>query len=264
MTRDHADDDLPTLAAIGVVAFMVVTAAHQLVGHGLGCLVDGGAITRVSTVYFRCEGGGAATDFAGPLGNLGLGLVALGLIASRRVVYREGRLFALLVAGLTLFWAFAQLMLALFDPRDDWRLGAGASGWPPAWRFGGALVAIIGYDVTRRAMTRGMRTLSTGYSAAADRRRFLTPWLAGLVAAMGAAVLFAPDRLGSLARAALALGAAPLGLVVAVVMASRLGPSGEESPKPIRRRWSWIFAAGLAYAIWSATLGVGLGAGRFD
>lgn len=264
MISDSVDDDLPTLAAIGVAAVMVVTAAHELVGHGLGCLADGGAVTRVSTVYFWCEGGGATTDFAGPMGSLGLGLVALGLIASRRVVYREGRLFALLVAGLSLFWAFAQLLTAVFSSHDDWSQGAAASGWPALWRIFAVVVAVAGYDVTRRAMTRGMRTLSTGRSAAADRRRFLTPWLAGLVAALGAAALFAPDRLGSLKWAVLAVGAAPLGLVLAVAMASRLGGTGADSPKPVRRRWSWILAIGLTYAVYCATLGLGLGHGRFD
>lgn len=119
MTTDSADD-LPTLAAIGVAGAMLATLAHEFIGHGIGCLAAGGRVTTVSTIIFQCQGGDALTDLGGPLGSLALGLVALCVIASRRVMYREGRLFALIVAGLALFWFFAQLLLAAFSTHDDW------------------------------------------------------------------------------------------------------------------------------------------------
>lgn len=261
MADEVAPDDLPTLCAIGVLAVLAALLSHELVGHGAGCLAAGGEVRLVSTIYFRCEGGDALTDVSGPLGNLVLGLAALVAIASQRVVLEEGRLFALIAAGVSLFWFCAQVGVAAVLGQDDWSYAAGQAGWSPMWRIGAVVVAIAGYDLTRRAMTRSMRTLSTGQGAAADRRRFLIPWGAGVVAAVGSASLFAESRLGGMGETALAVAAAPVGLVLAVVLASRFGATGAKPAGRIPRRPALIVIAAVAFAIYCATVGPGLGSG---
>lgn len=96
-------DDLWTVAALGVLAAVAATLPHELIGHGVGCIAGGGEVRLVTTVFFRCEGGGAGADLGGPLGNLAWGVVALGMMASRRVAHPEARLFLLLTAGFSLF-----------------------------------------------------------------------------------------------------------------------------------------------------------------
>jgi hypothetical protein len=254
-------DDLPTLAAIGVLAALAATVSHEVAGHGLGCLAVGGDIRLITTIFFRCTGGTAVTDLGGPLGNLALGLVALSLTANRRIVFGETRLFLLLTGGLALFWFFAQLVVDGLAATDDWNFAAGQLGWPPSWRVFAVGAGILGYDLTRRGLTRGMRTLSTGQDRAADRRRILVPWLTGMVAVSASAALFAGDRPGGIRDTVLTLGAMPLGLSLAVVLAARFGPTGESPPLPTPRRWSWIAAAVAAYVAFCLIIARGLGPG---
>lgn len=261
MTDEVAPDDLPTLCAIGVLALLAALLSHELVGHGAACLAAGGEVRLVSTIYFRCEGGDALTDIGGPLGNLVLGLIALVAIASRRVVLEEGRLFALIAGGVSLFWFCAQVGVAALLDQDDWSYAAGQAGWSPMWRIGAVVLAIAGYDLTRRAMTRSMRTLSTGQGAAADRRRFLAPWGAGVVAAVVSAAFFGGARLGGMGETLLTVGAAPVGLGLAVFLASRLGATGPGPAGRIPRRPALIAIAAVAFVLYCATVGLGLGGG---
>lgn len=262
MTGAEQRDDLWTLAAVGVLAAMAATLSHELIGHGAGCLAVSGEVQLVTTVFFRCEGGGVIGDLGGPLGNLAWGLIALGMMASRRVVHPEARLFLLLTAGLSLFWFFGQLALASVTGGDDWIYAAHQAGWPPEWRIGAVVVGVAGYDLTRRAMTRSMRTLApvAGWSAMA--RRFLFPWACGLAAILGAAALYTQALSRGMMDALLGFGAAPLGLLLAVFMAKRLGSTGDEANRaPLPRRLTWVTPAVIAYVLFCLTMGVGIGPG---
>lgn len=261
MNMPAVRDDLLTLAAIGVLAALAATVAHEVAGHSLGCLAAGGDVRLITTIFFRCTGGNATTDLGGPLGNLALGLVALSLTANRRIVFSEMRLFLLLMGGLALFWFFAQLVVDGMAATDDWNFAAGQLGWPASWRVLAVGVGIAGYDLTRRGLTRGMRTLSTGQDPAGDRRRILVPWLSGLVAVTASAALFAADRTGGIRDTVLTLGVMPLGLWLAVVLAARFGPTGESPAPPTPRRWTWIAVAAVAYVAYCLIIARGLGPG---
>lgn len=255
-------DDLWTLAALGVLAALAASLSHELIGHGAGCLAAGGEVRLVTAVFFRCEGGGAGGDLGGPLGNLAWGLVAFGMMASRRVAHPEARLFLLLTAGFSLFWFCGQLALAGVTSSDDWIYTARQSGWPPEWRIAAVIAGVAGYDLTRRAITRSMRTLAPAAGRTALARRFLWPWVCGLVAMLASAALYAPARTASMTDVFMVFGLAPLGLLLAVEMARRLGPSGADANRdPLARRLTWIVPAALVYALFCLTLGHGIGPG---
>ena len=46
-------DDRLTVFAIAILAGCIATAAHEAVGHGTACIVLGGTITRLTSVYFN-------------------------------------------------------------------------------------------------------------------------------------------------------------------------------------------------------------------
>lgn len=260
MTAASDRDDLPTLIAIGVLAAMTASLSHELVGHGAACLATGGEIRLVSTILFRCDGASAVSNLGGPLGNLVWGLLALMLTASRIVAHRTGRLFLLTTAAFSLFWFFGQLAETVLGGSNDWIFAAAEARWPPVWPVVALVAAAVGYDVTRRALTRAMRTLSAGEGAAADRRRFLTPWLSGTLAMMAAALLFGGDRLGGFRDAGLAFGVAGLGVPLACALASRFGGTGQDIGG-WGRRPVWIAAAAMGYAVFCLTMGLGIGPG---
>ncbi len=261
MSTQPVRDDLLTLAAIGVLAALTAVASHELVGHSAGCLAAGGEVRLVTTIFFRCDGGNGLTDLGGPLGNLALGVLAMALTARRRVRLKEMRVFLLLTGGLALFWFFSQLVVNGLTGSGDWSFAAGQLAWPSSWRVVAVAVGALGYDLTRRGLTRGMRTLSAGGDPAGERRRFLVPWAAGMIALTASAALFAGDRLGGIRDTALTLGLAPLGLVLALVLAERFGPTAQMPLQPIPRRRAWIIAAGVLYAAFCLIVAPGLGGG---
>lgn len=261
MSTQPVRDDLLTVAAIGVLAALTAVASHELVGHSGGCLAAGGDVRLVTTIFFRCDGGNGLTDLGGPLGNVAVGLMAMALTASRRVRLKEMRVFLLLSGGLALFWFFSQLVVNGLTGSGDWSFAAGQLACPSSWRLFAVAVGAVGYDLTRRGLTRGMLTLSAGGDPAGDRRRFLVPWAAGMIALTASAALFAGDRLGGIRDTALTLGLAPLGLALALVLAERFGPTAQMPLTPIPRRRAWIIAAGILYSAFCLIVAPGLGGG---
>jgi hypothetical protein len=65
--KAHFKDDVPTLLAIGVLVSIAASLAHEALGHGVGCLMDGGHITLITFLVFRCAGAGALADGGGPI-----------------------------------------------------------------------------------------------------------------------------------------------------------------------------------------------------
>ncbi|WP_426029831.1 hypothetical protein [Caulobacter sp. DWP3-1-3b2] len=112
-----ARDDTVTLAAIGVVAACLAATAHEAVGHGGACLAVGGGVALLSNVFFRCQGGAPIVDLAGPLGNLGMALVALAGLLVWRGAGQASKLFLTALLAFSAFWARD----ALATPVAVWR-----------------------------------------------------------------------------------------------------------------------------------------------
>src|SRR5580658_2205809 len=92
-------DNLATVGAIGLLAYVSADVAHHALGHGAACLALGGRIRSLSSVFVNCSVTGAVIDLAGPFANLVTGLAAALCI---RVVHRTStptRLFFILVAA---------------------------------------------------------------------------------------------------------------------------------------------------------------------
>ena len=56
--HNEARDDVPTLIAAGALVSLVASLAHEALGHGLGCTIDGGQITLLTFLVFRAALGG--------------------------------------------------------------------------------------------------------------------------------------------------------------------------------------------------------------
>ena len=70
-------DDIPTALAAGILAATLAAVVHETVGHGMGCLTDGGMITVLTSIWFRCQGAAGLTVAAGPVASAVVGLVTL-------------------------------------------------------------------------------------------------------------------------------------------------------------------------------------------
>jgi len=253
-------DDLPTAAALGVIAACCSAVAHEALGHGSECLAIGGRIARLTNVYFDCVGRDASTAIAGPAGNLAAGMAAALLFSLTPAVRPRLKLLLLLVSAFSLFWEAGYMLYAAAKGEGDYvfflqNIGAAASSRPMLVAFGFAL-----YLVTVAWVARGVRAFGPGAepTLAARARRLLWPaWLGGALAEIAAAAFYAPGRLEAMHQAALEIGAASIPLLVIPL---RLWPlPGPRASAPLARRSAaWIAAAVVVFAVFAATLGRGL------
>lgn len=232
-------DDRATVSAVAVLAMCVATAAHEAAGHGGACLLSGGHITQLTSVFFDCSAHNGWVPAAGPLGNLVCGIVGWLLFAALPAAAARARLFALLTFAFSLYWFAGYLLYAAASNTGDYVF---------AWRafFGPSQMAVrIGFGVAAVPIY-----LATGRFIAVQHMPLRSGWIAASVAAVLAAALYAPDRGGAITQAALEIGAASLPLLTLRTV--------ENPAATLNRSFGWIAAACVVFVVFAATLGRGL------
>ncbi len=237
-------DDALTVIAIGVLAASLAAVFHEGLGHPLGCLAVGGRVRLVTSIYFRCAGAKPFTDVAGPLGNLVSGLAAL---AALRLTPATGRtrLFLLALAGFNLLWFSGQLAEQAALVKDDWAFLGRDIGWPKPGRLALAAIGALSYAATLYLLA----------PTTAQIRRGTIPMMyaAAVVSACVAGLTWAPEHMGGFKEGLMALGVAPLGLLLL------RAPTSRDLGQAIVRSWTWIAIAATGYVLFLTILGRGLG-----
>lgn len=180
---------LPTAAAAGILAVVVADVIHEMLGHGVGCLLGGGIPAAWSTSWSLCRGiaNDVVRNVPFQLGGNTLNLLAgaTALTLSRRAARGADAWFLWCLGAVQLCAAGAYL---LFDPLT------GVGDFGPALRevAPAAAVAIgvtvLGALVLAVAMPIAARQLGSFVSPAAARAEawtlVLLPWLLGSLAVM--------------------------------------------------------------------------------
>jgi hypothetical protein len=248
-------DDRVTVFAIAILAGCIATAAHEAVGHGTACLLLGGAISSVTSVYFQCSTHSTWIAAAGPLGNLTAFAVAwVGLLITPFRMARL-RLMLFLTMTISIFWFAGYLVYsAALNDGDLYFVARDLFGQPGfALRTGGIAVGAALYWVGIQAVRSFTAHLSR--DATRTRRLLWQSWLAASASACVAALAYAPDRLGAMRQAALEIGAACLPMLGRVV----IGPAQADGDAgTIGRSNAWIGASLLVFALFVVTLGRGI------
>lgn len=167
------------LVAMGVLISIVASLAHEAIGHGVGCAIDGGHVTLITFLVFRCAGAGTLADGGGPVGVLLVGCAALALAHVFRSKALAGRLFLLNLSAIALFWVCGQAIEEAFDGSDDWGHVAIDLGWPSYWQWMLGLAGASGYIITMRMVGRLGSVLANGRPV-----RMLLPYAAATLSAI--------------------------------------------------------------------------------
>lgn len=254
----NANDNLGTIAAMGLIAYLCADVAHHALGHGAACLALGGRVNLLSSVFVDCSLRGSAIDLAGPCANLALGLLAALLLRGTPPARDTPRLFLFFLAAFNLFWFCLQLAYSVADRTDDWAWAMQEYRVGGPLRWGAILSGLLAYAMT-------IRMLSSSVASYADTRRrvvhiMLTAWLAaGGIACATAA--FDDHPLASLLRHAapqsLLLSA---GLLLVPAAARRRHVPGTAAA-PVARSPYWIAAAALSAVLSIHYLGPGISVG---
>jgi hypothetical protein len=239
-------DDLPTLVAIGLLAYSSADIAHHVLGHGGMCLVAGGSIRSLSSVFVDCTVRGAAIDLAGPFANLFVGTLACAL-AFRAC--RELRLFLALATGFNFLWFALQLVFSVVTRSDDFAWAMQAFHVSEPLRYGLIATGVALYMLSIRIVGRAFLPFGPSFRA---RRIVWTAWLtAGVLACITA--LFDRNPVAAILRSA-----APqsLALSIGLLFLPRYAANAADEPV-IQRRISWLIAALTTAAISIGFLGPG-------
>lgn len=249
-------NDRLTVGAIGVLAMCLVTFDHEALGHGGACLWVGGHIVLLTSSIFHCNLQSIWVSPAGPACNLLAGCMALAV--SRAVSRRNAPLglFLLLVAAFSFYWEAGYTLRAMYTRGGDlYVAGRDAFGEPSAWwRCVAAGAALALYAGVTRWASSTLTFLWPDLEQARSVAR--TAWVAATLAAAAAALAYTGAGSGDLSDAVAEIGAASLPLPFL--------PKRPDSPErggesiAILRSWPIIACTAILYALFVATLGVGV------
>ncbi len=246
-------DNVPTIAAIGLVAYVTTDIAHHALGHGAACLIEGGRIKLLSSVFVDCSLTGSSIDLAGPLVNLALGLGAALVAHVADRLSTAQRLFCILLAAFNLMWFALQLTWSALSKTDDW-----------AWAMHQWQVAnLVRYGMIAAGVTlyffivRFIGILLAPFSHPFSRARIIVriAWItAGAIACATAAFDHHPVQ-------AIVRHALPQSLVVSIgilIAPNRAAPSGSGEQTALGLSRLWIAAAVIVAAVSILCLGPGI------
>lgn len=247
-------DDRITVFAIAILAACIATTAHEAAGHGSACLFLGGAVTRLTSVYFRCSISNTWIAAGGPLGNLVAFVLAWSGLLLTPLGMTRMRLLLLLTMTISIFWFASYLIYAaLLNDGDPYFVARDLFGEPGlALRTGGVAAGIAFYWIGIQAMR---FTVRKSYDARRARRLLWQSWLAASLSACIAALAYAPDRLAAVGQAALEIGVTCLPMLAPVAMAPA---HANPNTGKIGRSWGWISVSLLVFVLFVITLGRGL------
>ena len=252
MSASAARDDMPTLIAVGAAVAIAASLAHEAFGHGIACLVDGGTVTLLTFLVFRCAGAGVLADGGGPVGVFLVAAICLILLRWRRPSPSVGMLFTYALGVQATLWVCAQLVREAFDGSDDWGHVAAGVGWPSAWHIVAVVVGLIGYAVTVRI------AVGLGIGLARGRpARLLVPYFFTCIFAVAFGALWHGDRALSALDGFLSFGVAPLGYLLAIRAVAR-APTIPPLP-PIGRSRAWLLGIAIIGVVFALTIARGVG-----
>ena len=230
-------------ALLGSLAFTIACLAHEAVGHGGACLLTGGKVLLLTSVYFRCAPGLPVVDAAGPLMNLLAAAIAL--LALRRLgAPGHGRLFATLVFAFNGLWGAGYFLFSAVTNQGDWAFVLRELHAGPAWAWRVPL-GVLGTWLYARTLRLASQGLPRGTPLA-------WAYVAGGAVALTSVLLFSGPALPALREAAQESLLATAGLPY-LAFAGRSAPASAAGPAP---RWLW--PVGLAWLlVFLATMGPG-------
>jgi hypothetical protein len=255
--RTSPSDHPWTVVAVGVLAATLAAMCHETLGHGLGCVGVGGEITLLTSIWFRCRGATSLTDAGGSIASLLAGTASIALL-SFKIRSRVARLVLILFGGFSLFWFAAQLIDHPIVNRDDWAFIARRMEWPPIWRPIMVVIGAVAYAVAVRVMIAVLRR-----KGAPTTHAIRLSYVSAAASAIIAGLMWRVAPVTSAKEGFLTLGVAPLGLLVAHIMAGRAVQGNNLDAahlrSPIPPSWAWIAGSTLVFVAFIVVQGRGLG-----
>jgi hypothetical protein len=246
--------DALTLAAVGVIAYVLSTLIHEAVGHGGACLLSGKTVIVISTVHMQCSVDSRLVQAGGTLANFAAAALFFALQRSASRSAPVLRFFYWLSMTINLLMATGYFLFSGIGAFGDWADFIAGLGPQRALRIALTVLGGLGYLLSAWLALLAMRPLiGSDPVQRIVRTRRLThiPYVVG-----GALACIAASRnpagwyLIALSAAASTFGgtSALLWMHHWLRDQKRFPLGSELEPVPIARSWPWITAA-VAFAL---------------
>jgi len=260
--------DLLTVAATGVIVYVLALTLHEVVGHLLPIVALGGRPALVATTDLRGDWGQlTATQLRWVAAGGSLVNLLTAILCSVRLRRREGldgkrRYFLWLLMSVSAYMPGSYLVASPILGVGDWAVFV--SGLEPAWQWQALLVGlglVICLIATRVSLAEMEPFLSATQPDRRDRANVLArlPYIAGGVVACAAAV---PSPLGFngaiFVAASATFGATWWMFCIPWFLRARVSSDRSLPPVAITRSRSWMVAAIFAAAGYIGILGPGI------
>jgi hypothetical protein len=260
--RSSSTDDSLTLAALGIIAFIIADTAHEALGHGLASWAAGAQPVLLTSSYFSSTGSASRwIPAGGGIANLVVGGLFILALRMFRPASQHLHYFFILGVAFNLLFATAYPFYSGIAAFGDW--AAVISGLSPAWMWRALLVVFsaASYYLSVRLLAGEMRPFC-GSDRAEDltrlRRITLTPYLAAIGAACLAGALN-PRGWTNILTAAAPAAAASFGFTQLDHFSSaRSSNPSVPHAETITRSMGWIAAAVVILILFVAILGPGI------
>lgn len=253
-------DDAATIAAIAVIAYFLTTFVHHGLGHGGACLVFGGKLTMMTSVYAACTKFGVAIDVAGPLANLIAAVILLVALITLRMATAHTHLLFVVGMAFNTFWWTGYFMFSGILGGGDWvSLVAGFEN-VRAWRAGLVVLGFVLYCLAMWEVAMVLRRFTDEDAPKPLARTWRIAWISYLAAAIAACAVALTDPAGF---DALLYRVAPLTLIgfLGMLAAPKLiHHSGHQmhTESPVTFSWHWIAFAVVVVIVFAVYIGPGI------
>ncbi len=266
-TQSKNPVDFLTLVVISASAYMLAVALHELVGHGLACLMVHGQVLGLGAFYVNCGFNGLSdlairwVVFAGPLVSLLVGIVAfllLPTIPARRpqlqfFIWLLGALGLMTFTGYILFSGVSGL--GDFGTARDGLIYGASPQW--LWQVLEALVGVVTYYGVVLFSSRQMERIIGGSGREHVRRAQRIAMIAYFSGAVVSLLIGLLNPLGIVLFLVSAAGSSLGGTSGLLWMMQLLNRKRESAIPPFQlaRSWPWIITGLLALAVYGGVFG---------
>ena len=187
------------------MSYVIADIGHEAIGHGGACLVAGGKITLLTSVYFRSEIHSFVTDAFGPLSNLAIGLLFWILLRRANHFKSYTQLLLLHTMTFNLFWFSWLCFYAGITYKGDFAFDIRGATELLTWRISLIVIGISSYRVFINLNAGVAKKLFNSYKNSLSVQQlcqlFLIPYLSAGVSALIAVSFFIPHSIDTFIEA---------------------------------------------------------------
>jgi len=238
-----------TLATIGILAYMIADIIHEVIGHGITCLIIGNKIELLTSVYFKSKPGSILVDLGGPVANILIGTLTFFIL--KKISFAKFFFFQL--TAYNLFWFSGTILHSALSKTGDWTFAIKEISISPYGKIFLIITGILCYVFCIQLLNSYLiHSFKENGSDSLTKQEIFYSFLCASFAAGIAGIFFKPDRLHAGFDGVLEMAAS------IPILFLKFGNNHGSNKYNNRAHYFFNFSVCILYIIFCLTLGKGI------